>query len=85
MGFITWIIFGALVGWVASMLAGTDSEQGGLTNIIVGIVGALIGGFISTSLGGNGVTGFNVTSFLVSLLGAVLLIMVVRAFSRKSV
>lgn len=82
MGLLAWIIFGALVGWIASIIMKTDSQQGGVANIIVGIVGALIGGFVSQSLGGSGVTGFNLMSFLVALLGAVILIMIVSAFSR---
>ncbi len=83
MDFIVWIIFGALVGWIASILTGTNKEQGGIANIIVGIVGALIGGFISRGLGGEGVTGFNLSSFLISLVGAIVLVIVVKAFTRS--
>lgn len=81
---IIWIIFGAIVGWVASLLMRTDQEQGGMANIIIGIVGALIGGFIARALGGEGVTGFNLGSFLVALGGAILLIAVVRLFTHRS-
>jgi len=76
--FIVWIVFGALVGWVASLIAGTDSSMGALGNIIVGIVGSFIGGFIARNLGAQGVTGFNMMSFVVALGGAVLLIFVIR-------
>ena len=78
MNLIVWIIFGALVGWVASLIAGTDAQQGALANILIGIVGALIGGFIARRFGAEGVTGFNLMSFLIALAGAILLIMVVR-------
>lgn len=75
---IIWLIFGALVGWVASLVTGTNEQQGGFANIAIGIVGALIGGFLARALGGQGVTGFNITSFLVSLGGAIILITFVQ-------
>jgi len=74
MGIILWIIFGALVGWVASIIMKTDAEQGMIANIIVGIVGAFIGGFISSMFNGPGVTGFDLRSLLIALLGAVILL-----------
>mgnify|MGYP003393344031 CR=1 FL=1 len=77
MEIIIWIVFGALVGWVASMVMGSG---GGLVqDILVGIAGAVIGGFIMNMLGQSGVSGFNLYSFLVALLGAVVLIAIVRA------
>lgn len=79
MGIILWIIFGALVGWVASMIMKTDGQQGAVMNIIVGIIGAVIGGWVMSLIGSSGVTGFNIYSFLVALLGAVILIAIVRA------
>lgn len=82
MGIILWIIFGALVGWIASLIMKTDAQQGALLNIVVGIVGAMIGGFIMSFLGKSGVTGFNLYSFLVALLGAVVLIWLVKALRR---
>ncbi len=80
MGIILWIIFGALVGWVASLVMKTDAEQGALANIIVGVIGALIGGWVMTLFGQPGVSGFNIYSLLVALLGAVILIAIVKAF-----
>ncbi len=77
MDLIIWIVFGALVGWVASMVMGTGG--GLLWDIGVGIVGAVIGGFIMNALGQSGVGGFNLYSFLVALLGACILIAIVRA------
>jgi len=71
---IVWIIVGGLAGWVASKIVGTDKSQGVVGNIVVGIVGAFIGGFLVGLLGGSGFTGFNIWSFLVALLGAVVLL-----------
>lgn len=79
MGIILWIIFGGLVGWVASLIMKTDASQGALLNIIVGIVGGLIGGAIMSWLGAYPITGFNFYSFLVALLGAMVLIGIVKA------
>lgn len=79
MGILLWIVFGALAGWIASMIMKTDAQQGTLGNIAVGIVGALIGGFVMSNLGGSGVTGFNLYSLLVAVLGAVVLIALLRA------
>lgn len=80
MGILLWILFGALVGWVASLIMKTDASQGMLANILIGIVGATIGGWIMSTIGNTGVTGFNLYSFLVALLGAVILLAIVRAF-----
>jgi len=77
MDIIIWIVFGGLVGWVASMVMGTGG--GLLWDIGVGIVGAVIGGFIMNLLGQSGVGGFNLYSFLVAVLGACVLIAIVRA------
>ena len=83
MGLLLWIIFGALVGWIASIIMGTNKEQGGLANIGIGIVGAIIGGFVARLLGYNGVTGFNMLSFIIALVGSIILITIVRMFSRQ--
>jgi len=77
MSILIWIVFGALVGWVASMIVG--SEGGLIWDVIAGIVGSLLGGWLMSFLGKGGVTGFNMYSFLVALLGAVVLITIVRA------
>lgn len=79
MGLIAWIIFGALVGWLASMLAGTDERQGAFSNILVGIVGAFIGGLLASLFGISGVNGFNLQSIIVALVGAVILLAVVNS------
>lgn len=80
MGLLLWIVFGALVGWAASKVMG---EGGGLVwDIAVGIIGAVIGGFVMSLLGEGGVGGFTLYSFLVALLGACILIALVRAIRR---
>ncbi|OHB19614.1 MAG: hypothetical protein A2854_02780 [Parcubacteria group bacterium RIFCSPHIGHO2_01_FULL_56_18] len=83
MDIIIWIIFGGLVGWVASLIMKSDAEQGVLLNIVVGVVGAVIGGWIMSVLGERGVGGFDLYSFVVALLGACVLIAVVRALRRS--
>lgn len=80
MGIILWIIFGALVGWVASMIMG--GSEGLVVDIVVGIVGAVIGGFIMSFFGEGGITGFNLYSFGVALLGACVLLVILRAVRR---
>ena len=84
MGILAWIILGGLAGWIASKIAGTDEQQGWVANIAVGMVGAMLGGFVFDLLGGSGITGFNAWSLLVAILGALLLIAILRAFSGKS-
>jgi len=74
MNIILWIVFGAIAGWIASMIMGKDAQMGALANIIVGIVGAVIGGFLMNAFGASGVTGFNLTSLIVAILGAVVLL-----------
>lgn len=84
MGIIAWIILGALAGWIASMIMKTDGQQGGLANIIVGIIGAFIGGWIMNMLGKAGVTGFDIRSILVAILGACVALGIYRAVSGRS-
>lgn len=80
MSLLIYIVFGGLVGWVASMLMGTDGQQGILLNVIVGVVGAALGSWIFSLLGlGGSITGFNIGSFVVALAGAMVLIAIVKA------
>jgi uncharacterized membrane protein YeaQ/YmgE (transglycosylase-associated protein family) len=79
MGIILWIVFGALVGWIASMIAGTNQEQGAIGNIVVGILGAFLGGLLARALGIGDITGFNIGSFLIALGGAVVLLFIYKA------
>src|SRR5512136_1441749 len=71
---VIWILLGALAGWIASMIMGRNAQMGALANIVVGIVGALIGGFLMNAVGAPGVTGFNLYSIIVAILGAVVLL-----------
>jgi uncharacterized membrane protein YeaQ/YmgE (transglycosylase-associated protein family) len=79
MNIILWIIFGAIVGWLASLIMKTNAQQGAGLDIVVGIVGALLGGFIMDFFGNSGVTGFNLYSFIVALIGAIVLLAIVKA------
>jgi uncharacterized membrane protein YeaQ/YmgE (transglycosylase-associated protein family) len=81
MEILFWILFGALVGWVASLIMKTDAKQGALANIAVGIVGAILGGFIANLFGSSGVTGFNITSFIWALVGSLVLLAAYRAIT----
>ncbi|MDQ2972874.1 MAG: GlsB/YeaQ/YmgE family stress response membrane protein [bacterium] len=84
---IAWVVMGALVGWIASKIMGTDAEQGGLANIVVGIVGAFAGGFLMSLIdkpGVNEADAISWRSFLVALLGAVVVLFVYKAVSRRT-
>ncbi|CAG0999479.1 hypothetical protein ANAEL_02846 [Anaerolineales bacterium] len=83
MNWIVWIIFGALAGWIASIIMGKNKKMGAIANIVVGIVGAFIGGYIMEFFGAQGVTGFNLPSLLVAIVGAVVLLFVLGLFSRR--
>jgi uncharacterized membrane protein YeaQ/YmgE (transglycosylase-associated protein family) len=84
MGIIVWLIVGGICGWLASMIMRTDAQQGIILNIIVGIVGAAIAGFL---LGGGADMnhGITIQSFLYSLLGAVVLLAIVNLIRRGTV
>lgn len=77
---IGWLVLGALAGWVASIIMGTNRQQGLLKDILLGAAGAIVGGFIARLLGIGNVTGLNLPSFLVALAGSVLLLWL---FGRK--
>lgn len=82
MGIIAWIILGGFAGWFAGMAMGTSERSGCLVDIVVGIVGALIGGFVFNLLGASGVTGFNLWSLFVAFVGAVVLLAIVKALRK---
>ena len=84
MNILLWIIFGALAGWIASLIMGTDESMGAFANIIVGIVGALLGGFVFGLFGAEGVTGFNIWSLVVAVLGSIVLLWLIQMFRRTA-
>lgn len=85
-GIIMWIIIGALAGWIGSKVMGTDGRQGGLANIVVGIIGAVVGGFISSSVFGDARSNNGmIASFFVALLGSCLVIFVWKRLAGKRV
>lgn len=76
---IVWIIVGAIAGWLASLVMGTNRSQGLLTDIIVGVIGGFLGGFILDALNiGGDVTGLNIGSIIVAFIGAVILLAILR-------
>ena len=83
MGIILWIIFGALAGWIASVIMKTDNRQGTMTDIIMGILGSIVGGFLMGMVGKSGVDGFNLYSLLVAVIGAVVVIYVGRILRNR--
>jgi uncharacterized membrane protein YeaQ/YmgE (transglycosylase-associated protein family) len=86
--FILWLLFGALVGWLASIVMRTDAQQGALLNIVVGIVGAFLGGIIFNALGLTSVNinqEFSLPALLVSFIGAVILLAIVNLATRGRV
>lgn len=84
MGLIIWLIVGGVIGWLASLIMRTDAQQGIILNIVVGIVGAFIGGLIFSGGSINNAP-LTLTSFLVSLVGAVILLAIVNLIRRGSV
>ena len=81
---VLWIVFGALAGWIASLIMKRDGQMGAVANIVVGILGAFLGGFIMNMLGEAGATGFNLYSLLVAIFGAVTLLFLVGLAQRGS-
>lgn len=84
MGFLLWILFGAIAGWVASIIMRNDAQQGTLTDIILGVAGAVAGGWMMNLLGEPGVNGFNLYSLLVAVGGAMVLIYLGRVLIRRA-
>jgi len=82
MNILVWIIFGGLAGWIGSLISGTDASQGLFLNIIVGIIGAFVGGLVFNFFGETGVTGFNLYSLLVAIIGSVIFISVTQLLTR---
>ena len=78
MGLVGWLILGALAGWIASKFTGNNKQMGLVINIIVGVIGSSIGGFVFNFIGGRGVTGFNLWSLIVAVVGSVTLLSIVN-------
>ena len=85
MGWLAWLVVGAVAGWLASMVMKTNRQQGLLMDIVVGIVGALIGGFLFNQFDTAGVTGFNIWSVFVAFTGAVVLLAAVRLLTGRRI
>ncbi len=84
LGILGWIVLGGLAGWLASLITGRSRRQGCLMDIVVGIVGALVGGFLFNAVTGVGVTGFNAWSLFVAVIGAVILIWILGLIRGRS-
>jgi uncharacterized membrane protein YeaQ/YmgE (transglycosylase-associated protein family) len=80
MDFILWLVLGALAGWIAGLIM--KSTHGILEDILLGIIGAFVGGFVMNFFGANGVTGFNFYSLIVAVIGAIILIFIGRQLHR---
>lgn len=88
MNFIAWIVIGGIIGWLASIVMKTNAQQGLFLNVIVGIVGAFLGGLLLAPLFGTGTINsddFSLSGLFVSFLGAIILLAIVNFFRRRSV
>lgn len=84
MSIISWIVLGGIAGWLASIITKRNDQMGCITNIIAGIIGAVVGGWVFSWFGGTSVTGFNLTSLLVALVGTVIVLAIVNLiFGRR--
>lgn len=82
MEILLWIVFGGIAGWLASLIMGTDQQQGIFLNVVVGIGGAVLGGWLMSVFGAGSVSGFNLYSIIVAVIGAVVLLGLVQAFRK---
>lgn len=80
MELIAFLVLGGIAGWIASLIMGTDASQGVFLNVVVGVIGAFVGGMLFNTFGSTGVTGFNIYSLVVATLGAIVLLWLVRIF-----
>jgi uncharacterized membrane protein YeaQ/YmgE (transglycosylase-associated protein family) len=84
MSILGWIVLGGIAGWLASIITGRNDRMGCITNIAAGIVGAIVGGWIFTFFGGSGVSGFNLGSLVVAVVGAVVVLAIINLiFGRR--
>jgi len=82
MNILLWVVLGGLAGWIASIIMKRNEQQGIFGDIILGIVGAVVGGFAASMLGGAGITGFNLYSLAIAVVGAVGVIWISRSLRR---
>ncbi len=82
MGWLAWIVIGGFAGWIASIITRNNARMGLLANIVVGIIGGFIGGLIMNLIGARGISGFNIWSLLVSVVGASVLLWVINMFRK---
>ena len=85
MSILEWIVIGVIAGFLAKSVLPGEAPGGVLGDLVVGIVGALLGGWLFTTFGSAGVTGFNIWSLLVAFVGGVVLLLIVRLFTRRPV
>jgi len=88
MSFILWLVIGGVVGWLASIAMKTDAQQGLILNVVVGVVGAVLAGFLVAPMFGTGTINtndFSIGSIAVSFVGAIVLLGVVNLFRRRSI
>lgn len=83
MGILSWIVFGLIAGGLAKLIMPGKDPGGCLVTILIGIVGAVIGGYIGTMLGYGGITGFNLGSMLLAVLGAIILLLIYRLVVKR--
>ena len=84
MGILSWIVFGLIAGALAKLFMPGKDPGGFIVTVIIGIAGAIVGGFIGTQLGFGGISGFDFRSFLVAIAGAMLLLLGYRLVKRTS-
>lgn len=82
MNILLWIVFGALAGWIATLISSTARSQGFLGNFLIGIIGAFLGGLVFSFFGGEGVTGFNFYSLLVAVVGSIITLWIYNAIRK---
>lgn len=83
MSIIGWLVLGLIAGWIAGKIV-NDSGQGIVMNIVLGVVGAIVGGFVFSALGGAPVTGFNIYSMFVAVIGAVIVLFLYHLVAGRS-
>ena len=82
MSFLGWVFFGLITGFIASKIVHQEG-QGCLLNIALGVIGAFVGGFMFTQIGGQGITGFNIYSMFVAIIGAIVVLLIYHALTGR--